>query len=185
MTPQPFSQPPAFSLQPDLEPFRGYLHVLAGLHLDRRLRGKLDASDLVQQTMLRARSCGSGRRKCWPLGYERFWRTNSSTRPGTIDVTAEIWRGKDHCRLISNSRLRVCKVGWRPIKHHPAKLPIAMKNCCDWPTLCWNCPTTCVKWSCSNICETSRCKRLRSKLDARCPRLRGYCGGGWRSCGRR
>jgi RNA polymerase sigma-70 factor (ECF subfamily) len=39
-----------------LEPFRGYLQVLAELHLDRRLRGKVDPSDVVQQTMLRAYS---------------------------------------------------------------------------------------------------------------------------------
>ena len=39
-----------------LEPFRSYLQVLAELHLDRRLRGKLDPSDIVQQTMLRAYS---------------------------------------------------------------------------------------------------------------------------------
>ena len=35
------------------EPFRQYLTVLAELHLDRKLRGKLDPSDIVQQSFLR------------------------------------------------------------------------------------------------------------------------------------
>ena len=37
-----------------LEMYRGYLKLLARLQIDRRLRGKADASDLVQETCLRA-----------------------------------------------------------------------------------------------------------------------------------
>lgn len=38
----------------DIDRFRSYLLLLAQMKLDRKLRGKLDASDIVQQTMLEA-----------------------------------------------------------------------------------------------------------------------------------
>ena len=47
------SAPPVDPSQ-NLERYRDYLRLLARLHLSRRLQGKLDASDLVQQTLLQA-----------------------------------------------------------------------------------------------------------------------------------
>ena len=38
----------------EFEPFRSYLHVLAETQLHQKLKSKVDASDVVQQTMLRA-----------------------------------------------------------------------------------------------------------------------------------
>ena len=57
-----------------LEPFRGYLKVLAELHLDRRLRGKLDASDVVQQAMLRAYSAAGELRQRQPEAVAAWLR---------------------------------------------------------------------------------------------------------------
>ncbi len=41
-------------IQAELEQFRDYLRFLAEIKLDRRLRNRIDASDIVQDTLLRA-----------------------------------------------------------------------------------------------------------------------------------
>src|SRR5206468_10628559 len=40
--------------QPNLNQYRGYLRALAQIELGRRLQGKVDSSDIVQQSLLEA-----------------------------------------------------------------------------------------------------------------------------------
>jgi RNA polymerase sigma-70 factor (ECF subfamily) len=58
----------------ELEKHRVYLRILAGLHFDPRLRGKVDPSDLVQQALLRAHQARAQFRGTTPAEWKAWLR---------------------------------------------------------------------------------------------------------------
>lgn len=52
--PEATAQPPSAPSEDEFAPFRSYLHILAESQLHARLKSKVDAADVVQQTMLQA-----------------------------------------------------------------------------------------------------------------------------------
>ena len=65
-------QPQAQSPNHNWENYRDYLHLLARLQLDPRLRGKLDPSDIVQQTLVKAHQ-NRGQFRGRTAGEEAGW----------------------------------------------------------------------------------------------------------------
>jgi RNA polymerase sigma-70 factor (ECF subfamily) len=72
MNEAPSTPSPAPGTPAEFERFRNYLRFLADIKLDRRLRGRIDPSDIVQETLLRAydarhtfRGDGSGQQVAW------------------------------------------------------------------------------------------------------------------------
>jgi RNA polymerase sigma-70 factor (ECF subfamily) len=68
----PVTPAQATDQQAELDRFRNYLRFLADIKLDRRLRSRIDPSDIVQETLLRAydardafRGTDSGQRLAW------------------------------------------------------------------------------------------------------------------------
>ena len=63
----------------ELEHFRGYLRLLAGLGVGGRRRAKLDPSDLVQQALLRAHQASMEFRGTTAAELEGFWDAQMRT----------------------------------------------------------------------------------------------------------
>jgi RNA polymerase sigma-70 factor (ECF subfamily) len=91
------------------EDYRDYLHLLARLQLDPRLRGKLDPSDVVQQTLVKAHENAEqfrGRTEAERAGWLRRILTNTlidAVRKFQREINLEI----DFARSIDESSARL------------------------------------------------------------------------------
>ena len=119
-----------------LEQFRDYLRLLARLQLGTRLRGKLDPSDLVQQTLLKAHRWGAVPRL--DPAEQAAWLRQILARTlanAIRDYTRAARRDPraPRCRRRSNNRRPDWRRGWSPTRRRPSKWPSATSSCSAWP----------------------------------------------------
>ena len=121
-----------------LEPFRGYLEGLARVHLDLRLRGKLDPADVVQQTLLSACAALPDLRERSPEVLTAWLRqilarTLADTVKHTT-ATVVTWTWSDPWRPTWIARRAAWPAGSSRTRHGRAGRPSEKKNCSAWPT---------------------------------------------------
>src|SRR5712692_7954849 len=134
-----------------LEMYRSYLLLLARLQIGRRLQGKVDPADLVQETFLRAHrdfvrfrgttedargpaGCGRSWPHVWGTWYVTTAEPGAATSGWSVSSPAN-WMN----RRASWTR------AWWPSSARPATRPPAASRPCSWRRPWRNCPKTIAK----------------------------------------
>ncbi len=170
-----------------LEPFRSYLEVLARVHLNPRLRGKVEPADVVQQVMLRAFAA-------WPDMKEpekpalAAWLRRILART-LADLVKHYDRDKRAVALERSLKADLDQSasgmagGWRRIRSRRARLRSATRKCFGWQTRWPHSPSRCMTWWCSSTCVAGNYNGLQSTSARRCLQLPRSCGVASRNCG--
>ena len=139
--------PAASECESVLERYRGYLRMLAESRLDRRLRAKIDPSDIVQETMLQAfrawgdlRGSSEGERLAWLR--QILMRTLLHAVRDFGRAKRNVAREQPLVRLADQSSAAARGAGARPTRRRPARWRSGPRSCCAWPTRCRSCPTS-------------------------------------------
>lgn len=118
----------------ELERFRDYLRLLARLQLDPRLRGKVDPSDLVQQTLLEAyqardqfRGKTPEQRAAWLRQILANTLASIVRDFGRARRDAALKRSLETSLADSSARLEA----WL-VDYHRSNMRSATNNCCIW-----------------------------------------------------
>ena len=151
----------ADEFRPQVERYREYLMLLARLHVGEQLCGKLDASDVVQQTLLdahRQRQQFRGQSDGELAAWLRRMRCGRSVEPSGM------------CRANSRSsrqlknRPAASINGWRPSNRRPASECSGTSERCNWRMLWRSCRSHSARRSRCGIARDVRSMRFVSGL---------------------